>query len=98
MTSKGQVVIPKPVREQLRWASGTQLAVEIMDDGAVRLTSFEAEDPIDTLYGCLKDIPRDPLAELVAEHQAEIEADERRQRRGPTLSLTRMHSLLPPAG
>jgi len=82
VTSKGQVVIPKPVREQLRWASGTELAVEIMDGGAVRLTLLEAEDAIDTLYGCLKDLPRDPLADLEAEHRAEIEADERRQRRG----------------
>lgn|SRR6185369_2970154 len=82
VTSKGQVVIPKPVRDQLRWMSGTQLAVEIMDGGAVRLTPFEAEDAIDTLYGCLKDIPRDPLADLEAEHRAEIAADERWQRRG----------------
>jgi AbrB family looped-hinge helix DNA binding protein len=83
LTSKGQIVIPKRVREQLRWASGTQLAVEVLVGGAVRLTPFEAEDSIDTLYGCLKDLPRDPLADLEAEHQAEIEADERWQRRGP---------------
>jgi AbrB family looped-hinge helix DNA binding protein len=76
MTSKGQVVIPKLVREQLRWTAGTQLAVEIMGDGAVRLTPFEAVDPIDTLYGCLKNLPRDPLADLEAEHQGEIEADD----------------------
>ena len=82
VTSKGQVVIPKPVREQLRWVSGTQLAVEVMGDGAVRLMPLEAEDPIDLLYGCLKALPRDPLADLEAEHQAEIEADERWQRRG----------------
>jgi AbrB family looped-hinge helix DNA binding protein len=82
VTSKGQVVIPKPVREQLRWASGTQLAVEIMGDGAVRLTPLAAEDSIDILYGCLKDLPGDPVADLEAEHRAEIEADERRQRRG----------------
>lgn len=82
VTSKGQVVIPKPVREKLRWVSGTQLAVEILSDGAVRLAPFEAEDPIDALYGCLKDSSRDPLAELEAEHRAEIEADERWQRRG----------------
>jgi AbrB family looped-hinge helix DNA binding protein len=77
VTSKGQVVIPKRVREELQWASGTQLAVEIMDGGAVRLTPLEAEDAIDTLYGCLKDHPRNPLADLEAEHRAEIEADER---------------------
>ena len=82
LTSKGQVVIPKSVRERLRWASGTQLAVEIMDDEAVRLTLLDVEDPIDTLYGCLRDLPRDPLVDLEAEHRAEIEADERWQRRG----------------
>ncbi len=82
VTSKGQVVIPKPVREELRWAVGTQLAIEVMGDGAVRLTPLEVEDSIDALYGCLKDLPRDPLAELEAEHQAEIEADERWRRRG----------------
>jgi AbrB family looped-hinge helix DNA binding protein len=82
VTSKGQVVIPKSVREQLHWGEGTELAVEIMGEGAVRLTLLEPVDPIDTLYGCLKDLPRNPLADLEAEHQAEIEADERRQRRG----------------
>jgi AbrB family looped-hinge helix DNA binding protein len=82
LTSKGQVVIPKPVRERLRWASGTQLAIEVTGDGAVRLRPLESEDSIDALYGCLKDLPQNPLADLEAEHQAEIEADERWQRRG----------------
>jgi AbrB family looped-hinge helix DNA binding protein len=81
VTSKGQVVIPKTVREQLRWTAGTQLIVEIMDGSAVRLMPLAAEDPIDILYGCLKHFPRDPIADLEAEHQEEIEADERRQRR-----------------
>lgn len=74
LTSKGQVVIPKSVREQLRWASGAELAIEVVGEDAVRLTLLAAQDPIDSLYGCLKDLPRDPLAELEAEHQAEIEA------------------------
>lgn len=82
LTSKGQVVIPKPVREQLRWGAGTELAVEMMGDGAVRLTLLETGNPIDALYGCLKDLPGDPLADLEAEHQAEIEGDERWKRRG----------------
>ena len=82
VTSKGQVVIPKPVREQLRWVSGTELAIEVTGDGAVRLAPLEAGNPIDLLYGCLKDLPRDPLADLETEHQAEIEADEHWQRRG----------------
>ena len=83
VTSKGQVVIPKPVRERLRWASGTRLSVEILAGGAVRLTPLKAENSIDSLYGCLKDLPRDPLADLEAEHQAEIAADERWRRRNP---------------
>jgi AbrB family looped-hinge helix DNA binding protein len=82
LTSKGQVVIPKSVRNRLRWVSGTELAVEILDDRAVRLTLLEAGNPIDELYGCLKELPRDPLADLEAEHQAEIEADERWRHRG----------------
>lgn len=82
LTSKGRVVIPKSVREELRWTSGIQLAIEITGDGAVSLAPLKAEDSIDTLYGCLKDLPGNPLADLEAEHQAEIEADERRQRRG----------------
>jgi hypothetical protein len=53
-----------------------------MGDGAVRLTPLVAEDSIDILYGCLKDLPGDPVADLEAEHRAEIEADERWQRRG----------------
>jgi AbrB family looped-hinge helix DNA binding protein len=82
VTSKGQVVIPKPVREQLRWASGTQLAVETMGNGAVRLSPIEAEGSIDILFGCLTDLPEDPVGDLEAEHRAEIEADERWSRRG----------------
>jgi AbrB family looped-hinge helix DNA binding protein len=82
VTSKGQIVIPKRVREELRWASGTRLTVEIMDDHAVRLAAREAADPIAALYGCLRDASQDPLADLEAEHRAETEADERWRRRG----------------
>lgn len=81
MTSKGQVVLPKSVREQLRWVSGTELAIEV-SGGAVRLTLAKAGNPIDSLYGCLKDLPQNPLADLEAEHKAEIKADERWRRRG----------------
>lgn len=82
VTSKGQVVIPKPVRERLRWAAGISLAVDILDDGAVCLRPLETEDSIDALFGCLKDLPVDPLADLQAEHRSEIEADERWLRPG----------------
>jgi len=31
-----------------------------VNDRAVRLEPLETEDLIDVLYGCLKDLPRDP--------------------------------------
>lgn len=32
ISSKGQVVLPKSVRESIRWLPGTELAVELRDD------------------------------------------------------------------
>jgi AbrB family looped-hinge helix DNA binding protein len=78
LTSKGQVVIPKAIRSQLRWRTGTQLQVEALPDGAVRLCP-EAGDPIEQAFGCLTE--GDPLADLEAEHRAEVKADERWRRR-----------------
>jgi AbrB family looped-hinge helix DNA binding protein len=85
LTSKGQVVIPKSVRDRLRWKKGTRLQVEPTSDGAVILrpkgAKGDLEALIDELSGCLNGYGRDPLADLEAEHQAEIERDERRARR-----------------
>jgi hypothetical protein len=36
-----------------------------------------SQDVIDAIYGCLKDLSGDPLAELEADHRAEIAADDR---------------------
>jgi AbrB family looped-hinge helix DNA binding protein len=84
LTSKGQVVIPKAVRDRTRWRTGTRLQVQVTDDGAVVLRPGgrePIESIIDQASGCLKGFERDPLAELEADHRSEIEADERRQRR-----------------
>lgn len=78
LTSKGQVVIPKPVRERLRWKPGVRLQVEDCADGSIRLRPDE-EDAIDEAAGFLTE--GDPLADLEAEHRAEVEADERWRRR-----------------
>ena len=79
MTSKGQVVIPKDVRERLRWRAGTRLSVEVSGDGSVllrrRKDSFE--DILERVSGCLREVPN-PLAALEAEHRAEVADDERR--------------------
>jgi antitoxin PrlF len=82
LTSKGQVVIPKPVRDRFRWTTGTRLQVEARDDGAVVLRPEDhggnLDSLIDQLSGCLASFEPDPLADMEAEHRAEIEADERR--------------------
>ena len=82
LTSKGQVVIPKAIRDRLKWKPGTRLGVEPTDDGAVVLRpessgSRRIDDLIDELSGCLREYPGDSIADLEAEHRAEIEADER---------------------
>ncbi len=85
LTSKGQVVIPKAVRDRMKWKIGTRLQVETTDDGAVALRPGAREGDIDALIdqvsGCLKELDRDPIAELEADHRTEIEADERWLRR-----------------
>ena len=65
-----------PLSARSGLAPGTQLALNEVRDGTVRHASQQTADPVASLYGCLKAHPRDPLAELVAEHAAEIETDE----------------------
>lgn len=76
MTSKGQIVIPKPVREKLRWRAGTRLAIDLLPGGVVQLQP-DGVDPIEAALGCLAGLPGDPIAELEADHRAELAADER---------------------
>ena len=84
LTTKGQVVIPKSVRERLSWKPGMRLEVETLPDGAVRLsrqtenTSIDLKELLDRATGFLTS--GDPIAALEAEHRAEIQADD--QRRG----------------
>jgi hypothetical protein len=42
-----------------------------------QLVRLETVDHLEAMYGCLKDLPQDPLVVLEAEHRAEVEADER---------------------
>jgi AbrB family looped-hinge helix DNA binding protein len=85
LTSKGQVVIPKALRERLRWRPGKRLAVEELAGGAVRLSPAPDDDDfaalLKDLRGCLKGEGPDPLDELEAEHRAEVQEDERGRRR-----------------
>jgi antitoxin PrlF len=56
LSSKGQVVIPKVIREQVRWESGDALEVQLVD-GEVRIRlapPVEKAALLADVAGCLK--------------------------------------------
>lgn len=55
ISTKGQVILPKVIRDQLRWHAGTRLAVEHTADGVLLrplTTAFAPTRPED-VFGCL---------------------------------------------
>lgn len=86
LTTKGQIVIPKPIRERLGWRSGTRLRVETLSDEAIRLEALADEhsgkrgsDPIERAFGCIR--VGNPVKDLEREHRKEVEIDDRRRGR-----------------
>ena len=55
LSSKGQVTLPKVVRESHHWVSGTQFTIEEQDDGVLLRPTANAQMPpqIQDLVGCL---------------------------------------------
>ena len=72
LTTKGQVVIPKPIRDHLKWRPGTRLELTTTDDQTVVL-GLGGADPIDAAFGFLAG--GDPIGDLEEEHRAEVESD-----------------------
>ena len=68
LSSKGQLVIPKSIREALALRRGTRFHVQI-DQGRIILEP-QVVSPADALYGKYADA--DFLTELEEEHQQEI--------------------------
>ena len=68
LSSKGQLVIPKVIRESLDLQAGTRFQVTV-GDGKIVLEPIP-ESAIDVLYG--KYASADLIGELEAEHQQEI--------------------------
>jgi AbrB family looped-hinge helix DNA binding protein len=55
ISSKGQVVLPKSLRESQNWESGTELAVEARDGGVfLKARQPFPETKIADVLGCLK--------------------------------------------
>jgi AbrB family looped-hinge helix DNA binding protein len=67
LSSKGQLIIPKPVRKALKLQAGDRFRIQV-EQGKIILEP--ATSPIEALYG--KYACADFLTDLEAEHQQEI--------------------------
>lgn len=55
ISTKGQVILPKAIRDSRRWPAGTRLAVEDTPDGVLlRPIPIFPETTLDSVVGCLK--------------------------------------------
>ena len=55
MTTKGQITVPKAVRDRLRLEPGDKVYFDILEDGSVRLVARNR--PMEELFGILKGRP-----------------------------------------
>lgn len=54
ISTKGQVILPKAIRDQRHWTTGTRLTVEDTPDGVLlRATPAFPETSIDAVFGSL---------------------------------------------
>ena len=53
MTSKGQITIPKAVRERLNLEPGDRVYFDVREDGSVLMIA--RNQPLESLFGYLKD-------------------------------------------
>lgn len=82
VSSKGQVILPKTVREHRHWPAGTRLIVEETDEGVVLKAAphFPPTRPED-VYGCLRHKGKaKTLEEMDAAITAELKARHARGR------------------
>jgi AbrB family looped-hinge helix DNA binding protein len=73
LSTKGQLVIPKAIRDQLNLKPGTLFEVELQNETII-LTPLKKR-PIDKLYGKFAD--ENVLHELEREHAEEIKNEDR---------------------
>ncbi len=77
VSTKGQVILPKSIRQERRWDPGTRLIVEDTPDG-VLLKEAPVFDPTrsDNVYGCL---PSTGGPKTLDEMEASIVAEAQRR-------------------
>jgi AbrB family looped-hinge helix DNA binding protein len=77
LSTKGQVILPKSIREQRNWEPGTKLSVEDTDDGVLLKAAplFAPTSPKD-VFGSLRHKGR---AKSIEEMEAGIAAEAKRR-------------------
>jgi AbrB family looped-hinge helix DNA binding protein len=78
LSSKGQVILPKAVRDARHWEPGTEFAVEALGDGVLlRPLRSVAHSRLEDVAGCLR--VKGP-ARTIAEMDAAVVTELRRRR------------------
>jgi AbrB family looped-hinge helix DNA binding protein len=77
VSTKGQVILPKSIREQLHWNAGTRLVVENTNDGVLLKAApfFAPTRPVD-VFACL---PRKTAPKTLKEMEGAIAREVRRR-------------------
>ena len=80
VSTKGQVILPKAIRQTLGWQAGTRLVVENRPEGVLlKPESVFAETRPEDVFGCLA---YDGPPKSVADMQAGVLAEARRRHAG----------------
>jgi AbrB family looped-hinge helix DNA binding protein len=76
LSSKGQIILPKAVRDSHNWLPGTDFTVEVVDDGVLlRPVGQGKATRLSDVVGCLKyDGPTRTLDDMDAAITTEIQA------------------------
>jgi AbrB family looped-hinge helix DNA binding protein len=78
LSSKGQIILPKSIRDEHRWKPGTEFSVEPAGDGVLlRPVKSAAHSRLEEVAGCLR--VTGP-AHTTAEMDAAVVAELRRRR------------------
>ncbi len=83
VSTKGQVILPKPVRDQLQWEAGTRLLVELTAEGVMlkrAVPDFAPTRPEDVFGRLVYTGPPKSIEEMDAGITAELKARHARGR------------------
>jgi AbrB family looped-hinge helix DNA binding protein len=72
--AKGQIIMPKEIRDKLGIKPGTALSVKLVDDH-VEIRPLP-DDPIEFLTGIFKEYPRSMAEDLLKERKKDDKIDE----------------------